>query len=119
VSIAIRLTQAGGPDVLKAESVAEACPGPGQVWIEQEAIGVNYLDVSQRSGAVPIALPSGLGLEGAGRVVEVGPDVQNVRLGDRIAYILGPLGSYASGRLYPAVRLVRLPEYISAETAAT
>ncbi|MCW6513175.1 quinone oxidoreductase family protein [Lichenifustis flavocetrariae] len=119
MSIAIRLTTTGGPDVLTIAQVAPTDPGAGEVWLEQEAIGVNYLDVTQRSGAVPIALPSGLGLEAAGRVASVGPDVTNVTPGDRVAYILGPIGSYASGRLYPANRLIRLPDNLSAEDAAT
>lgn len=119
MGIAIRLTQTGGPDVLKTECITEARPGPGEVWIEQEAIGVNYLDVTQRNGAVPIPLPSGLGLEAAGRVAAIGRDVANVAVGERVAYILGPTGSYASGRLYPAQRLVRLPDKVSAGDAAT
>ena len=68
---------------------------------------------------MPIPLPGGLGLEGAGRVTAVGSAVTNVAVGDRVAYILGPLGAYASGRLYPAERLVRLPDGISFEDAAT
>jgi len=119
MGIAIQLTQTGGPDVLQVEPIKEARPGPGEVWIEQEAIGVNVLDVTQRNGSVPIPLPSGLGLEAAGRVAAIGPDVTNVAVGDRVAYILGPIGSYASGRLYPAQRLVRLPNELSAEDAAT
>ena len=72
MSVAIRLTQTGGPDVLKVESITEPRPGPGEVWIEQEAIGVNYLDLTQANGAVPIPLPSGLGLEAAGHVAAIG-----------------------------------------------
>jgi NADPH2:quinone reductase len=116
---AIKLTQTGGPDVLKLETIEQANPGPGEVWLEQDAIGVNYLDITQRNGSVPIPLPSGLGLEGAGRVTVIGADVTNVALGDRVSYILGPLGSYASGRLYPADRLVKLPDDISSDDAAT
>jgi NADPH2:quinone reductase len=115
----IRFTQTGEPNVLRVEPITEAQPGRGEVWIEHEAIGVNYLDVSQRTGAVPIPLPSGLGLEAAGHVTAIGPDVSNITVGERVAYILGPIGSYASGRLYPADRLVRLPDNISAEIAAT
>ena len=91
---AIRLTHTGGPDVLTLETIEQAQPGSGEVWLEQDAIGVNYLDITQRNGAVPIPLPSGLGLEGAGRVAAIGADVVNVAVGDRVAYILGPLGSY-------------------------
>ena len=116
---AIRLTQTGGPEVLVLETVEQAEPGPQEAWIEQEAVGVNFLDVTQRKGAVPIPLPGGLGLEGAGRVTAVGSAVTNVAVGDRVAYILGPLGAYASGRLYPAERLVRLPETLSFDDAAT
>ncbi|MGE8066022.1 quinone oxidoreductase family protein [Pseudomonas sp. NPDC089569] len=93
-------------------------PGAGEVWLDQAAIGVNPLDLSQRSGAVRIALPSGLGLEGAGRVAAIGPGVSEVAVGDRVAYATGPLGAYASGRLYPADRLVKLPESLGFEDAA-
>jgi len=119
MSIAIRLTRTGSRDVLQAGVIIETQPGAGEVWLEQEAIGVNYLDVTQRNGAVPIPLPSGLGLEAAGRVAAVGPGVTNVTVGDRVAYMLGPIGGYASGRLYPADRLVRLPDAVSAVVAAT
>lgn len=72
MSILIRLTQTGGPNVLKVQSITEERPDLGDVWIEQEAIGVNYLDVTHRNGAVPISLLSGLGLETAGRVNAIG-----------------------------------------------
>jgi hypothetical protein len=116
--IAIRFTQTGGLNVLKLETFAEAAPGLGEVWIEQQAIGVNYLDVMQRNGSAPIQLPSGLGLEAAGRVSAIVPGVTNVAVGERVAYILGAIGSYASGRLYPAERLVGLPDGLSANDAA-
>jgi NADPH2:quinone reductase len=119
MDIAIRLTQTGGPDVLKVETINQAEPGTGEVWLEQEAIGVNYLDVTQRSGAVSMPLPSGLGLEAAGRVAAIGLGVTNVAVGDRVAYILGPIGGYASGRLYPALRLLPLADELSVDDAAT
>ena len=119
MAIAIRLEQTGGTEVLRLQPTKDLPPGPGEVWIEQEAIGVNYLDVSQRRGDVPISLPSGLGLEAAGRVSAVDSSVRDVTVGERFAYILGPIGSYASGRIYPANRLVRLPEGITTEQAAT
>src|SRR5712671_2241002 len=115
----VRLTATGGPEVLKTAQTKIEKPGAGQVWLEQEAIGVNYLDVMQRNGAVPLQLPSGLGLEGAGRVAAVGSGVPNVNLGDRVAYAIGPIGSYASGRLYPADRLVHLPEKLTLRDAAS
>lgn len=114
----IRLEKAGGPEVLRVETFEPAKPGPAEAWIVQDAVGVNYLDVTQRSGAVPIPVPGGLGLEGAGRVAAIGSDVRNVSVGDRVAYALGGLGSYASERALPAERLVRLPETLSAEDAA-
>ncbi|MFJ1257382.1 quinone oxidoreductase family protein [Cupriavidus sp. CuC1] len=114
----VRFSEAGGPDVLKLEATNEREPGPGEVWLEQEAIGVNYLDVTQRNGAVPVPLPAGLGLEGAGRVATVGAGVDNVKVGDKVAYATGPLGAYASGRLFPANRLVHIPEGMTADDAA-
>jgi NADPH2:quinone reductase len=114
----ITFNRNGRPDVLQVQQFDRAKPGVGEVWLEQEAIGVNYLDVTQRNGAVPIPLPSGIGLEGAGRVVAIGPEVDEVAVGDRVAYALGPTGAYASGRLYPAERLIKLPDQISFEEAA-
>lgn len=114
----VRFTQTGGPEVLQIEEVGQSRPGAGEVWLEQEAIGVNFLDVTQRNGAVPVPLPNGLGLEGAGRVAAVGEGVDNVKVGDRVAYATGPLGSYASGRLYPANKLVKIPGSMSCEQAA-
>jgi NADPH:quinone reductase len=118
MTAAIQMKRTGGPEVLELERVEQSAPGSGQAWVEHNAIGVNYLDVTQRSGAVPVKLPSGLGLEGAGRVIAVGPDVSDVAVGDRVGYALGPLGSYATGRLYPANRLVKLPESMKSEDAA-
>ncbi|NYT57299.1 quinone oxidoreductase [Alcaligenaceae bacterium] len=114
----IRFTEVGEPDVLKVETIGELFPGAGEVRLEQEAIGVNFLDVTQRNGAVPIPLPSGLGLEGAGRVAAVGAGVSNVQVGDRVAYATGPMGAYAAARLYPAERLVKIPDELSFENAA-
>lgn len=118
MATAVRLTRTGGPEVLELQAVADATPGPGEVWLEQDAIGVNFLDVTQRKGAAPLPLPGGLGLEGAGRVLRVGSGVGEVAEGDRVAYATGPLGSYASARLFPAERLVKLPDTLSAEDAA-
>jgi NADPH2:quinone reductase len=116
--IKVRLDAAGSPDAMRLEPVQVQAPGPGQVWLEQTAIGVNPLDVSQRKGAVAIPFPSGLGLEGAGRVAAVGEGVANVAVGDRVGYATGPLGAYAGARLYPAERLVKLPDALSDEDAA-
>ena len=92
-------------------------PGPGEVPVEQTAIGFNYMYVYQRSGHYPQDLPSGLGLEAAGRVLEVGEGVADVKVDDRIAY--GPvLGAYARHRNVPAARVVPIPDDISDDTAA-
>jgi NADPH2:quinone reductase len=114
----ICLTDTGGPEVLRLATTERRAADYGQAWVEHEAIGVNYLDVMQRQGVAPLSLPSGLGLEAAGRVVEVGAGVTDIAVGDRVAYILGPVGSYASGRLYPANRLVRLPDALDFGDAA-
>jgi NADPH2:quinone reductase len=115
---AIRIYKVGSPEVMTVEDTKGQEPGPGQAWIEQEAIGVNFLDVGQRKGTTSIPLPSGLGYEAAGRVHAIGAGVENVRVGDRVGYATGPIGSYASGRLYPADRLVRLPDNLGYADAA-
>ena len=114
----ISLNAVGGPEVLQFEQARVQQPGPGEVWLEQAAIGVTPLDLSQRSGAVKVPLPSSLGLEGAGTVAAIGEGVTCVQVGDRVTYATGPLGAYASARLYPAERLVKLPDSVSFEDAA-
>ncbi len=114
----VHLEHSGDPQVLQLQSDPVQAPGPGEVWLEQAAIGVNPLDVNQRKGDVPLSLPSGLGLEGAGTVAAIGPGVSNVQVGDRVAYATGPLGAYASARLFPAERLVKLPDTLTCEAAA-
>lgn len=118
MATAIRFSEAGPPEVLKLVHIEPAAPGPGEVWLEQKACGVNFLDVTQRNGAVRVPLPAGLGLEGAGVVAAVGSGVSNVQPGDRVAYATGALGGYASARLYPAERLVKLPPQLSFDDAA-
>jgi NADPH2:quinone reductase len=114
----IVLQQTGDVDVMQLQAVSEQRPGPGEVWLEQTAIGVNPLDVLQRKGVAPLPLPAGLGLEGAGRVTAVGAGVLNVQVGDRVGYATGPVGSYASARLFPAERLVKLTSGVGDEQAA-
>ncbi len=119
MSIAIRIHQTGGPDVLRVESLDPGTPGPDQALVRHTAIGINYIDTYHRSGlyAVP-ALPSGLGIEAAGVVEAVGSGVTEVAVGDRVAYAGGPLGAYAERRLAPAARLVPLPKHVPDEAAA-
>lgn len=114
----IRMAAPGGPEMLKTGQVQFDGLAPNEAWVVHEAIGVNFLDVMQRSGSVVIPTPSGLGLEAAGRVAAVGSAVSEVSVGDRVAYALGPIGAYATARPYPAERLVRLPDSISCESAA-
>lgn len=115
---AIRLHAHGGPEQLRWESVQLAAPARGQVLLRQTAVGLNYIDTYHRSGLYPVPLPSGIGCEGAGEVVDVGDDVRDLRPGDRVAYASGPLGAYADLRLFPADQLVRLPDGIGDRTAA-
>lgn len=113
----VMMHEQGGPEVMQLEEANLAAPGAGEVQVEQTAIGLNYMDIYQRSGAYKMALPSPLGLEAAGRVLAVGADVEGFAEGDRVAY--GPvLGAYATHRNVPAARLVSIPDGISDEVAA-
>ena len=114
----VRFSAPGGPEVLKAETLHVATPGEGQVFIRQTAIGINYLDTYQRSGAYRMPLPSGAGNEAAGIVEAVGSGVTTLNIGDRVAYAGGEAGAYASHRNYPAARVVTLPPGVSEEAAA-
>ena len=116
---AIRFHRNGGPEVLQWESVEVGEPGPGEARVRHTAIGLNYIDTYHRSGLYKLALPSGLGTEGAGVVEAVGPGVTDVRPGDRVGYSGGPLGAYSEVRVMPADRLVKLPEGVSDKIAAT
>ena len=115
---AIRFSETGGPEVLKLVDVDVEKPGPGQVRVRQTAIGLNYIDTYHRSGLYPVPLPSGIGLEAAGVVEELGEGVANLKVGDRIAYGVGALGAYAQVRNLPANRVSKIPAGISDETAA-
>ena len=117
-SPALRVHHYGGPDVLQFETVEVGKPGPGQVRLSQKAIGVNFIDIYQRTGLYKLpALPAVLGLEGAGVIIETGSGVTTLKPGDRVAYA-GCAGAYAQERLAPADRLVKLPDAISFEKAA-
>ncbi|MDB5408705.1 MAG: quinone oxidoreductase [Rhodospirillales bacterium] len=115
---AIRIHETGGPEVLRWEKVEVGEPGPGEARLRQTAVGVNFVDLYVRKGLYPVKLPSGLGTEGAGVVTAVGPGVTEVKPGDRVVYVGGPLGAYAEERIVPADRLVVLPEGISDQQAA-
>ena len=117
---AVRFHETGGPDVLRWEEVDVGDPGPGQVRLRHEAVGLNFADTYFRSGLYPVALPAGIGVEAAGVVEAVGPGVTNVAVGDRVTYtgFLNTLGAYSTERLIAAAPLVRLPAGIACETAA-
>ena len=117
---AIRIHRVGGPEVLTLEQVDVGKPGPGQVRLRHGAVGLNYADTYFRSGVYPVPLPSGMGVEGAGYVLEVGDGVETVGVGDRVTYtgFINTLGAYSDERLVPASALIRLPDAISFDTAA-
>lgn len=115
---AIRLNRNGGPEVLELEDIAVGDPGPGEIRLRQTAVGLNFIDVYHRTGLYPLPLPSGIGLEAAGVVEAIGPDVTAFKPGDRVAYPAGPIGAYAAARLIAADRAVAIPDGISDETAA-
>jgi NADPH2:quinone reductase len=115
---AIRFHATGGPEVLRLEEVEIGEPGPGEVRIRNAAIAVNYRDILVRRGTNRVALPSGLGLESAGVIEAIGPQVSDFAIGQRVACVAGPDGAYAQARLAPAARVVPLPEGIDARVAA-
>ena len=114
---AIRIHETGAPDVLRWEAVEVGDPGPGQVRVRHHAAGLNFIDVYHRTGLYPQPLPFTPGVDGAGVVESVGPGVDNVKPGDRVAYA-GPIGAYAEARLIDADRLVKLPDEIGFDQAA-
>jgi NADPH2:quinone reductase len=116
---AVRVHKAGGPEALTLDDIEVPAPGQGQVKLKQHAIGVNFIDTYFRQGMYPspVGMPFVAGNEGAGEVIAVGPGVTDVKVGDRVAYVV-PLGAYAAERLLPAERAVKLPDNISYEQAA-
>ncbi len=116
---AVEINKTGGPEVLEVKDISLEKPGPDQVTIEQKAIGLNYIDTYHRSGLYPLKLPIGIGLEGAGVITDIGENVKDFEVGDKISYAGIPLGSYCSHRNYPTKNLVKVPEGIDLETAAT
>ncbi|MBC3931346.1 quinone oxidoreductase family protein [Undibacterium curvum] len=115
---AIRMYRTGGPEVMEYEDVELGRPGPGEILVRHHACGLNFIDVYFRTGLYPQELPAGLGMEAAGVIEQLGPDVHGLQVGDRVAYAARPNGAYAEARVMPAAHVVRLPEGISFETAA-
>jgi len=115
---AIRIHEAGGPEVLRLEEIEVVAPGAGEVQVKHTAIGLNYIDVYDRTGLYPQPMPAGLGREAAGVISAVGKKVRGFRVGDRVAYVMSPPGSYADLRNVPAARVVKIPAGVSDEHAA-
>ena len=114
----VKIEKTGGPEVLKIENVKIGDPGPNDVLVETKAMGLNYIDTYHRSGSYPLPLPSGIGVEASGIIKKIGSKVKDLSIGDNVAYGGLPIGAYAEERIYPADKLVKLPEGISLEVAA-
>ena len=113
------INKTGGPEVIELKDINLEKPSENEVTIEQKAIGLNYIDTYHRSGLYPLKLPIGLGLEGAGIITEVGSNVKNFKTGEKVAYAAIPLGSYSTHRNFPVSKLVKIPEGVNLEVAAT
>jgi NADPH:quinone reductase len=117
-SLAVQIEQTGGPEQMHLVAVDVGDPGPGQVRIRHHAVGLNFIDVYQRSGLYPLPMPLRLGMEGAGVIEAVGEGVTHLQVGDRAAYASQPPGSYCQLRVMPAQNVCRLPDAISFEEGA-
>jgi len=116
---AVTISKNGGPEVLELKNITLDKPGNDEVTIEHKAIGLNYIDTYHRSGLYPLKLPTGIGAEGAGIIKEVGSNVKDFNVGDKVSYAGTPLGAYSTHRNYPAKNLVKVPDNIDLEVAAT
>lgn len=119
MSKAIRFYEIGGPEVLKLEAVEVGEPGPGQARVRHSYVAVNFIDIYFRTGQYPLQLPNGIGSDAVGVVEAVGPGVTDIRVGDRVGYLIGPQGAYADVRIMPADVLIPLPDGVSDRTAST
>ena len=109
----------GGPEVLELQDSKVGTPGPDEIKVTNHAIGLNYIDTYHRSGLYPLKLPSGIGLEAAGKIDEVGSNVTEFNKGDKIAYAALPIGAYAEQRIIPSNIAIKIPDGISYQLAAT
>ncbi len=115
--LAIRAREAGGPEVLEVVDIPEPVAAPGQIVVRHEAVGLNFIDIYQRTGLYPVKFPAVLGQEAAGVVESVGEGVTRFKVGDRVAYA-GQTGAYAQAQAIPAARAVKIPDGVSSEVAA-
>jgi len=116
---AIIISKNGGPEVLELKDISLEQPKADEVTIEHKAIGLNYIDTYHRSGLYPLKLPTGIGAEGAGIITKIGSNIKDFKIGDRVAYAGAPLGSYSTHRNYPTKNLIKVPDNIDFEIAAT
>jgi len=115
---AIIIKKPGGPEVLEITDIKLGAPGPDQIKVKNIAIGLNYIDTYHRSGLYPVQLPSGIGLEGAGKIIEIGSNVKDLNIGDNVAYAGGAPSAYSEERILPAHLGVKIPDGISHKIAA-
>tara|TARA_Y100000816_G_scaffold285632_1_gene265536 strand:+ start:57 stop:1028 length:972 start_codon:yes stop_codon:yes gene_type:complete len=116
---AVTISKNGGPEVLELKEIKLEDPKSGEVLIKNEAIGLNYIDTYHRSGLYPVELPSNIGIEGAGVIEKIGTDEKNFKVGDKVAYASMPIGSYATHRIFPTKKLVKVPDEIELENVVT
>ena len=116
---AIQISENGGPEVLELKDISLDKPNADEVTIEHKAIGLNYIDTYHRSGLYPLKLPTGIGAEGAGVITEIGSNIKEFKVGDRVSYAGAPLGSYSTHRNYPVKNLVKVPDSVDFKIAAT
>ena len=116
---AVTISKNGGPEVLELKEIKLGDPKSGEVLIKNEAIGLNYIDTYHRSGLYPVELPSNIGIEGAGVIEKIGTNEKNFKVGDKVAYASMPIGSYATHRIFPTKKLVKVPDEIELENVVT
>ena len=116
---AVTISKNGGPEVLELKDIKLGDPKSGEVLIKNKAIGLNYIDTYHRSGLYPVELPSKIGIEGAGIIEKIGPDVKDFNVGDKVAYASMPIGSYTTHRIFPTKKLVKVPNEIELENVVT
>ena len=116
---AVSISKNGGPEVLELKDIKLEEPKSDEVLIKNKAIGLNYIDTYHRSGLYPVELPSNIGIEGAGIIEKIGPNEKNFKIGDKVAYASMPIGSYATHRIFPTKKLIKVPDEIELENVVT
>ena len=116
---AVKINKNGGPEVLELQEITLRKPIKDEVLIEHVAIGLNYIDTYHRSGLYPLMMPAGLGMEASGIIKEIGPEVKDFSVGDKVAYSAVPLGAYSTHRIFKTKSLVKVPDEIDLTLAAT